>query len=64
MGVEFPNTGGIPGSRGTALEDIVSITTGDFRSKITSSTLLEKKQRQGTHYLSDRLRLSQRAAGG
>jgi len=30
---------------GTALEDIVSITTGDFRSKVTSSTLLEKKQK-------------------
>jgi 3-methyl-2-oxobutanoate hydroxymethyltransferase len=31
--------------RGTALEDIVSITTGDFRSKVTASSLLEKKQR-------------------
>jgi 3-methyl-2-oxobutanoate hydroxymethyltransferase len=31
--------------RGTVLEDIVSITTGDFRAKITSSTLLDKKQR-------------------
>ena len=31
--------------RGTALEDIVSITTGDFRSKVTSSTLLDKKQK-------------------
>jgi 3-methyl-2-oxobutanoate hydroxymethyltransferase len=37
-------TGGIRG-RGTALEDIVSITSGDFRSKVTSSTLLEKKQK-------------------
>src|SRR5271165_465623 len=40
-------TGGIR-RRGTALEDIVSITTGDFRSKITTSTLLEKKRRQET----------------
>jgi 3-methyl-2-oxobutanoate hydroxymethyltransferase len=39
-----PVTGGIR-KCGTALEDIVSITTGDFRSKITSSTLLDKKQR-------------------
>src|SRR5690348_8306699 len=30
---------------GAALEVIVSVTTGDFRAKITSSTLLEKKQR-------------------
>ena len=31
---------------GAALEDIVSITTGDFRAKITAITLLEKKQRR------------------
>ena len=37
-------TGGIRG-RGTALEDIVSLTNGDFRPKITSASLLEKKQR-------------------
>ena len=37
-------TGGIR-ECGTALEDIVSITTGDFRSKITSTTLWEKKQK-------------------
>ena len=37
-------TGGIRDC-GTVLEDIVSITTGDFRSKITAPTLLEKKQR-------------------
>jgi len=36
-------TGGIRG-RGAALEDIVSITTGDFRAKITASTLLDRKQ--------------------
>src|ERR1019366_2941828 len=36
----------VSASFGTVLEDIVSITTGDFRSKITSSTLLEKKQRK------------------
>jgi 3-methyl-2-oxobutanoate hydroxymethyltransferase len=36
----------VSGYCGTALEDIVSVTTGDFRAKITSSTLLEKKQRQ------------------
>ncbi len=36
-------TGGIRDC-GTVLEDIVSITTGDFRSKITALTLLEKKQ--------------------
>ena len=34
--------------RGTALEDIVSVTTGDFRSKVTASSLLEKKQRHET----------------
>jgi len=38
-------TGGIR-RRGTVLEDTVSITTGDFRSKVTAATLLEKKQRQ------------------
>jgi 3-methyl-2-oxobutanoate hydroxymethyltransferase len=38
-------TGGIRRC-GTALEDIVSITTGDFRAKITASTLIDKKQRQ------------------
>ncbi len=37
-------TGGIRGC-GTALEVIVSLTTGDFRGKITASTLLDKKQR-------------------
>ena len=37
-------TGGIRAC-GTALEDIVSITTGDFRAKITPATLLEKKQK-------------------
>ena len=30
---------------GTVLEDIVSITTGDFRSKVTASTLLDKKEK-------------------
>jgi 3-methyl-2-oxobutanoate hydroxymethyltransferase len=29
---------------GTALEDIVSVTTGDFNAKITASSLLEKKK--------------------
>lgn len=43
--VTRPITGGIR-ICGTVLEDIVSITTGDFRAKITASTLLEKKQRQ------------------
>src|SRR5579875_1950984 len=37
-------SGGIS-ARGTALEAIVSITTGDFRAKITAVTLREKKQR-------------------
>ncbi len=37
-------TGGIR-KCGTALEVIVSLTTGDFRAKITASTLLDKKQR-------------------
>src|ERR1022692_4192119 len=36
----------VSASCGTALEDILSVATGDFRSKITSSTLLEKKQRK------------------
>jgi 3-methyl-2-oxobutanoate hydroxymethyltransferase len=31
---------------GTVLEDIVSITTGDFHSKVTASSLLDKKQRR------------------
>jgi 3-methyl-2-oxobutanoate hydroxymethyltransferase len=37
-------TGGIRGC-GTALEDMMSITIGDFRAKITPASLLEKKQK-------------------
>lgn len=39
-----PATGDIP-LLGAALEAVVSITTGDFRSKVTFQTLLEKKQK-------------------
>ncbi len=39
------STGGIPCPE-LHWRNIVSITTGDFRSKVTASTLLEKKQRQ------------------
>jgi 3-methyl-2-oxobutanoate hydroxymethyltransferase len=39
-----PATGDIPHG-GAALEAVVSITTGDFRSKITVQTLIDKKQK-------------------
>jgi 3-methyl-2-oxobutanoate hydroxymethyltransferase len=39
-----PGTGDIP-LVGAALEAVVSITTGDFRSKVTVQTLLDKKQK-------------------
>src|SRR6266704_5664460 len=45
-----PPIAGQPGYRrhpqvGADLEEVVSITTGDFRSKVTFQTLLEKKQK-------------------